>query len=290
MNNQTARLNVRENGSEVLDYNAPGYPLRSLQGNPLSDLIDFAAECHWHTDYEFILIEQGAMSFRVDGEEYLLKEGDVLFVNSRHLHYGFSKEHEECIYAEAVFHPSILGGAEAVAEMLNHLSGDENLGSWRFAAGEEETNLAREAILQLCRYRDLEDAMKAFPALAQLVSLVMKKTEGTVRTADPAWPILRQMVGYIQDHYKEKITLEDIAAAGHVCRSRCCTLFRERLDTSPNLYVTRYRLGQARAMLSAGSSVTEAAFECGFQSSSFFTETFHKHYGITPTAYRKRLL
>ncbi|MBR6860707.1 MAG: AraC family transcriptional regulator [Acidaminococcaceae bacterium] len=289
MTRQT-RLNLRDNGSEVLLYNAPGYPLRSFAGCHLRDLIDYSAECHWHTDYEFILIEQGEMSFRVDGEEFRLREGDVLFVNSRRLHYGFSRERRDCLYAEAVFHPALLSGSDAVAQRMDLLSADESVNNFLFAAGEPETPQARSAVLRLCCHREPVDAMQAIQAMAELMALIMMKAQGSVRTADPAWAVLRRMVGYIQDHYREKISLEDIAAAGHVCRSRCCALFRERMDTTPNRFVTRYRLGQARTMLSGGSSVTEAAFSCGFQSTSFFTETFHKHYGITPTEYRKRLL
>jgi len=49
------------------------------------------------------------------------------------------------------------------------------------------------------------------------------------RNVDPDWTVIRQMTGYIQNHYHEKIRLEDIAAAGAVCRSKCCQLFSRKL-------------------------------------------------------------
>ncbi len=51
-----------------------------------------------------------------------------------------------------------------------------------------------------------------------------------------------KMTGFIQDHYDLKITLSDIAAAGSICRSRCCELFSKYIGQTPNTYLVRYRI------------------------------------------------
>ena len=52
----------------------------------------------------------------------------------------------------------------------------------------------------------------------------------------------RAMVQFIYRHYAEKLTLADIAAAGGVCRSKCCALFARYAQQPPIEYLNRYRL------------------------------------------------
>ena len=101
------------------------------------------------------------------------------------------------------------------------------------------------------------------------------------------WIVLRNMTGYIQANYTRRITLEQIAAAGSVCRNRCCILFRENLGCSPIEYVTRYRLDKACDMLRRGSTITEAALSNGFHGASYFSEVFRRVYNTTPREYQR---
>ena len=132
------------------------------------------------------------------------------------------------------------------------------------------------------------DALRVVAKCAELVSLAMDAAavQKTPRTGAD-WATLRAMTGYVQAHYTEKIRLEQIAAAGAVCRNRCCVLFRKRLGCSPIEYVTRYRLEKACGLLGQGATVTEAALACGFNSASYFTELFRRYYGVTPKIYQQ---
>ena len=53
------------------------------------------------------------------------------------------------------------------------------------------------------------------------------------------------MTAYIHRHYRKKIKLDEIAAAGNVCRSSCHALFRTYLSRTPMEYLTEYRLRQS---------------------------------------------
>ena len=97
------------------------------------------------------------------------------------------------------------------------------------------------------------------------------------------------MVGYIQQRYAEKITLEDIAEAGMVCRSACCTIFREYLGKTPIEYLNEYRISKSTDMLrESRENITHIASACGFSNSSYFTETFVKLMKCTPRDYRSK--
>jgi AraC-like DNA-binding protein len=53
------------------------------------------------------------------------------------------------------------------------------------------------------------------------------------------------MIGFLQKHYCEKITLSDIATAGKVCQSNCCAIFNEYLHQTPIQYLIGYRLNKS---------------------------------------------
>ena len=97
------------------------------------------------------------------------------------------------------------------------------------------------------------------------------------------------MTAFIQKNYDRKMKLDDIAAAGSVCRSKCCRLFDKYAGQTPGAYLTRYRINKSCEMLKeTNMPVIEVSMACGFQNPSYFTHTFQKEIGMTPREYRNR--
>lgn len=98
------------------------------------------------------------------------------------------------------------------------------------------------------------------------------------------------MIGYIQSNYKNTISLDEISEAGNVSRSQCCKIFKEIINKSPNDYLTEYRINKSVDLISSTNmKMTEIAYECGFNGSSYFAEIFKKMMGISPREYRKTI-
>ena len=96
------------------------------------------------------------------------------------------------------------------------------------------------------------------------------------------------MMAFIQEHFSEKLTLEEIAAAASVSTRECLRCFKEAIAQSPIEYLLSYRIGQAKKLLeTTGCSITEAALRTGFNSAAYFSQQFKAHTGKTPNAYRK---
>ncbi|MBR4473395.1 MAG: helix-turn-helix transcriptional regulator [Oscillospiraceae bacterium] len=283
-------LTVREDGSEVLEYNAPDFPI-STDYSCLSIFRDYAAGCHWHRDYEALIALDAEMDYQVNGKTVHLNKGDAIFVNSGRLHYGYSAEMQECHYCFVVFHPELLGLTPAVASVLERLSSDTCPDFWLLSAEVETDRPAIAAIRFLCDHAVPKESLAVIAACAGLLDEIRKRNTGPAdHSADPDWTVIRSMVGYIQNHYQHRIRLEEIAGAGAVCRSRCCQLFKEKLHTTPMNYLTRYRLDKACDLIREGSSITDAAFTVGFQGLSYFSESFKKYYGTTPSQYARNPL
>ena len=93
---------------------------------------------------------------------------------------------------------------------------------------------------------------------------------------------------YIHEHYKEKITIEDIAAQMNISRSECFRCFKRLTNKRPIEYINEYRLLKASQLLSESEkSIFKIYTECGFESASYFGRKFKEVYGIAPVKYRK---
>lgn len=86
---------------------------------------------------------------------------------------------------------------------------------------------------------------------------------------------------------RKRSTLADISAAGKVSRSKCCSLFKIYMGSSPIDFVNDYRLEVSRSLLQyTDTSVADIAFNCGFTSQSYFTKLFSRTFHMTPTEFR----
>ena len=88
------------------------------------------------------------------------------------------------------------------------------------------------------------------------------------------------MIQYIQKHFSEMITLEDLAASANISRSEAGRCFQKYYADTPMSYLIRYRLQQAQKfLLTSTLSVKEISCQCGFSDSSYFVK---KHMKRTP--------
>ena len=99
---------------------------------------------------------------------------------------------------------------------------------------------------------------------------------------------LEQAFAYINAHYCEKITLDEVAASVYMSSNYFSSYFRKVTNISFSEYVTRLRIMHARELLrDPEKSVTEAALECGFNNISNFYRLYKKHIGKPPRDNKK---
>lgn len=89
---------------------------------------------------------------------------------------------------------------------------------------------------------------------------------------------------YLDRHYQEPVSLEAIADALHVSPYHLSHVFSQESDFSLFTYLTSLRMERARALLSEGTmKIGEVAERVGFESSSYFSKVFRRHFGIAPS-------
>lgn len=97
-------------------------------------------------------------------------------------------------------------------------------------------------------------------------------------------------LAYMEEHFREKCTLAEIAAAAHFSPVYFHGLFKKALGKSPYEYLTKLRIEEAKRLLFAARlDMTKVAERCGFSSQSYFNYVFRRETGETPSAYRRRM-
>ena len=98
-----------------------------------------------------------------------------------------------------------------------------------------------------------------------------------------------QLMAYINEHYAQPLTLEEIADAFFISKSYLSHEFVRYTNTSVYEYIQFRRICGAKLLIASGVSLTDAAFQSGFNSYSSFLRTFRKTVGISPTDFQRNL-
>jgi len=107
---------------------------------------------------------------------------------------------------------------------------------------------------------------------------------------DANMAFLKDFKTYVEDHIDQEISIIDLADNLGYSKSKMYRILKEFTDYSPVDLVNLIRLRRAVVlMIREGKNISEAAFESGFTSPSYFSRTFLKYYKERPSDYIKRL-
>ena len=268
---------VMQDASEIVRYDQVGIPLYIREGL-LSSYPDHRALCHWHEDIEWVQIRSGQMNYYINGKRVLLNAGEAIIVNSRQMHYGYSENGQECDFICILCHPKILTANSVLYQSyITPVLSNPSLEYLHLKPENPEDTEALQTLPEILRLKKEQPAAYEIEAAA-LLSLLwcrllrthpMMPDGNTAVSQDPDLLIQRDMVSYIYSHYSESINLEEIAAAGKVCRNKCCQIFRRYLCQSPIDFLNHYRLEVSCHLLNTTKmSIAEICTACGFNHQS----------------------
>ena len=102
---------------------------------------------------------------------------------------------------------------------------------------------------------------------------------------------IKKAIGYIQDNYKEKIYIRDLADLIGMNEQYFCRFFKKAIGRSPIEYVNEYRIKKARHYLEETDlTVMEICLECGYNNLGNFLREFRTDTDTTPLQYRKKVM
>ncbi len=286
-----------ETGKELLTYGTPDFPIAFFD----DDLTVVKVPWHWHDELEIVIILSGEVRVFIAGCIFDLKAGEGYFANSGILHSAELRSKEGWQHA-MVFSPRVIASPDDiiwntyVSPILSH----KNLPFIKLAP---EIHWQRE-ILSLSEkawrsgaYDKPDYALTVRSSLSQTASLIIHnigtETEHPFTSKTQRDELrIKKTLYYIETHFREQITIDDIAASANISVSTLLRLYHDILHTTPIQYVLNYRLEQIANDLreNPDSSISEAAYACGFNDISYFNRCFLKRYGKTPSSYKGKIV
>ena len=98
---------------------------------------------------------------------------------------------------------------------------------------------------------------------------------------------LSGVVEHINNHYDQEITLEDLSKILGLSVSQLNRKFKAAMGETPIQYLLKVRINKASdKLIKTGETVSEIAYECGFNNQTYFNKQFKKFTGKSPTQYR----
>jgi AraC family transcriptional regulator, transcriptional activator of pobA len=101
-------------------------------------------------------------------------------------------------------------------------------------------------------------------------------------------PLLAQVFDFIEQHYHERISLRDVAAAVNISRAHLTTIVRRKTGRPVQEWITERRMAQARRLLvETDLTVAELGRRVGYTDPVYFARTFRRVHGTTPLQWRR---
>ena len=251
---------------------------------------------HWHDELELIYIKKGAGTITVDFAPYKVSAGTIVLVLPGQLHSIEQYEQESMEYENIIFHPSMLISKKtdtSNTDLLTPLfSGSLSVpllytpDSPHYA----EISACLDANDDISRTNPPGYQLFIKSQLFMLFFILANKCVISERPKKDYKSLekMKLILKYVENHYMDKITIEDIANEVGLSQSHFMKYFKNTMGTSFIDYLNEYRLTMAsRLLLSSDSSILAIASEVGYENLSYFNRTFKKRFGMTPREYRK---
>ena len=234
---------------------------------------------HWHSYFEIEIILSGSGKYIINDVEYDIAVNDAFFLNPTDFHYLDVSDVTELINIS--FDSSILDDKDMALLVFEKMKR-----AYAFDRAERDRLLnAADILLYECQTSgDCQKQLLQYIVKCLLRKNAIFKEEASSGEQNRG---IRRAVVYMEMHFAEKITLDDVAGEAGYHPTYFSELFTKVTKETYVDMLTRLRLGHAKSMLANGFSVSDACFGSGFGSLSNFLEVFKKNCGMPPSVYRK---
>jgi AraC-like DNA-binding protein/mannose-6-phosphate isomerase-like protein (cupin superfamily) len=284
----SARRELEKHGTETFPMTVNHDDLWSFEGKNVP--------IHWHNDLEINLIREGEAVFQVYQKSYRVRTGEGFLLNRNVPHSCSSPGNEHVRYSTILVRSDFLYGdfgsdverkcfqpfLQNSAIPCIYLTGfDENGKEILQKLNQVEEAFDRKRFCYELKIKGLlceAFAMILYGHRQELTKFVPANLQELER--------LEKMLNYLNMHFTEVISLQDLADQVHLSREVCCRLFKKMTGKTITGYLEEYRVNKSFSLVQSGQySMTQITEMVGFSNPSRFASAFRKRFGCNPGEY-----
>jgi AraC family L-rhamnose operon transcriptional activator RhaR/AraC family L-rhamnose operon regulatory protein RhaS len=252
---------------------------------------------HAHEFSELVLITGGRGLHVTGGESWPLAAGDVFVIGGTRPHHY--REMERLCLVNLLFQPRRLHWETADLKALPGYHALFTLEpAWRSRHRfRSRLHISPAELGTVTGYVDrldeeLRERRPAFGFLAtawfMLIVGYLSRCYGRAKNPDSrALLRIAEAITHLETHAAEPVNLESLAGIAHMSKRNFCRAFQAAMGSSPISHLIRLRVNRAAALLRrGGGSITDIAFDVGFNDSNYFARQFRQVLGLSPREYR----
>lgn len=263
------------------------------QDRPVGDSRTFGE--HTHDLYHIVLYTQSSGFYVRSGRRYSVKPGTLVIISPGQPH-DFVSQRRSSVYSEITFSLNSLQGVSLTLpfeEILGIYTGIQGQLQGDPCLSKDTTHELVIIMIRIMDYLQSPSSMSDFyahRALADVFDMIVahcyaETIPGAALTQDN--PILR-VRQYIDEHYAETITADDLASMSNCSKGHLFRAFKKSFRISPLAYQQDLRFEAAQRLLRFTSlRCYEIAQRVGYSNVYYFHRQFKKRMSITPTRYRQ---
>lgn len=254
---------------------------------------------HWHNEIEMVIIEDGECDCMINLENYKAYKGDIIIIKPLTLHSLTTPRGKTMDWNTIIFDLNILKSAitdgcliKYFAPILNNEHELPKIIKKSSLGYDEILNCLKDIISTYSNKEtafELELKAKLFHlfALFYKYELVVKNSSKKEISTDTEYKI-KSILNYIQEHYSENITIEDLSNISSFSEYHFMKFFKKHIGMTSVEYINNYRLERSAQLLSStDKSIMEVSMDVGFNNVSYFNKLFKTKYKLTPKEFRR---
>ena len=262
-----------------------------------------ATNIHTHDFIEIVYICNGTGTHRINNVSYQVKKGDILFINYKQTH---SINPDECgmSFYNLMLRPELFGSALVNSENAFELLSLTAFEDFANSVDKEnpfvslnDTNMARMDALFAMLYDEYRSVRLGRNTMINSIVVVIllfifrAMSRGLSKDHKLFGSVTDDILGYIESHCHEKLTLQDLAERCFYTPSYFSRLFKDTYSLTLTEYITKARIEKSVELLKNPQlSVDEICYQVGFTDKTRFYKYFREQMGTTPAEYRKKNL
>lgn len=236
--------------------------------------------------FKIIILEKGNVDLLVNGYTYTLNPYDVVLMPPMCLHSAEAHGGEVILY-EIFFNFERFSKEYELINMLNLVTPK------KISLDPHDINMDNiNSIYTAAKTNKFGAYLECVFLISKVLSHFADKeyiTQFSKNNNNSAAELINSMINFVENNYMYPISVKDICNELKVSQSYLYRCSMAILNISPNNYILYFKMAKADRLLKIKDlSIEEIAEMTGYENIYHFSNTFKKHFGISPSSYRKQ--
>jgi len=295
---QATKIEVNNNLQETAKHGSYDFPL-AIYTDKFNLFEDGYIRWHWHKELQFSYSLYDKVVVYVEDEKIILSPGEGVMTNSNVLHQIKPYSNSNCMMFSIDFNSTLIGGTEQSLIEKKYLTPIIENSNLKFISLTPDipwqknilTHLEKIFTLSHEKSYGYELEMRNYLSVVwlNLIKEMKEEIKNSVLAVSNDDERVKLAMQYIQKYYTDNINLDNIAMAANISKSECCRSFKRILKVTPFEYLMEYRASKAsELLLKSKESISNIAFDVGFNGISYFGKVFKRYMNCSPSEYRNK--